>query len=192
MVDASHGGTDRGEALSPTLAEKDVTLAFAHLLRQELESHGIATLILRDSDANLSLDDRASFANTTHAAIYVALHATSTGHGVRLYTAMLPYEDSEDHGPFRPWGTAQLSSIPISQVTAANLAESLRKIEIPVRTLTAPLRPLNNVVIAAVAVEVAPPASDVSALTSPDYQQLIAGALANGIFAMRGQLGGAP
>jgi N-acetylmuramoyl-L-alanine amidase len=105
---------------------------------------------------------------------------------------MLPYEDSEDHGPFRPWGTAQLSSIPISQVTAANLAESLRKIEIPVRTLTAPLRPLNNVVIAAVAVEVAPPASDVSALTSPDYQQLIAGALANGIFAMRGQLGGAP
>lgn len=192
VVDASHGGTDRGEALSPTLAEKDVTLAFAHLLRQELESRGIATLILRDSDANLSLDDRASFANTTHAAIYVALHATSTGHGVRLYTAMLPYEDSEDHGPFRPWGTAQLSSIPISQVTAANLAESLRKIEIPVRTLTAPLRPLNNVVIAAVAVEVAPPASDVSALTSPDYQQLIAGALANGIFAMRGQLGGAP
>jgi N-acetylmuramoyl-L-alanine amidase len=191
-VDASHGGADRGEALSPTLAEKDVTLAFAHLLRQELESRGISTLILRDSDANLSIDDRASFANTTHAAIYVALHATSTGHGVRLYTSMLPYSQSEDRGPFRSWQTAQSCSISISQLAAASLADSLKKIEIPVRTLTAPLRPLNNVVTAAIAVEVAPPASEVSALTSPDYQQLIAGALANGIFAMRGQLGGTP
>jgi N-acetylmuramoyl-L-alanine amidase len=191
VVDASHGGTDRGEALTPTLAEKDVTLAFAHLLRQELESRGITTLILRDSDANLSVDDRASFANTTHAAIYVALHATSTGHGVRLYTAMLPYEESEDRGPFRSWETAQLSSIPSSQAAAAGIADSLKKIEVPVRTLTAPLRPLNNVVTAAVAVEIAPPGSDVSALVSPDYQQLIAGALANGIFALRGQLGGA-
>jgi N-acetylmuramoyl-L-alanine amidase len=192
IVDASHGGADRGEALSPTLAEKDVTLAFAHLLRQELESRGISTLILRDSDANLSIDDRASFANTTHAAIYVALHATSTGHGVRLYTSMLPYSQSEDRGPFRSWQTAQSCSISISQLAAASLADSLKKIEIPVRTLTAPLRPLNNVVTAAIAVEVAPPASEVSALTSPDYQQLIAGALANGIFAMRGQLGGTP
>ncbi|MGA6984327.1 MAG: N-acetylmuramoyl-L-alanine amidase [Candidatus Sulfotelmatobacter sp.] len=192
VVDASHGGSDRGEALSPTLAEKDVTLAFAHLLRQELESRGITTLILRDSDANLSLDDRASFANTTHAAIYLALHATSTGHGVRLYTAMIPYGESEDRGPFHSWQTAQSSSLSLSQLAAAGLADSLKKIEVPVRTLTAPLRPLTNVTTAAVAVEVAPPASDVSTLTSPDYQQLIAGALANGIFAMRQQLSGTP
>jgi N-acetylmuramoyl-L-alanine amidase len=51
---------------------------------------------------------------------------------------------------------------------------------------------LTNVTTAAVAVEVAPPASDVSTLTSPDYQQLIAGALANGLFAMRQQLSGTP
>jgi N-acetylmuramoyl-L-alanine amidase len=169
-----------------------VTLAFAHLLRQELESRGITTLILRDSDANLSLDDRASFANTTHAAIYLALHATSTGHGVRLYTAMIPYGESEDRGPFHSWQTAQSSSLSLSQLAAAGLADSLKKIEVPVRTLTAPLRPLTNVTTAAVAVEVAPPASDVSTLTSPDYQQLIAGALANGIFAMRQQLSGTP
>ena len=123
VVDASHGGTDRGEALSSTLAEKDVTLAFARLLRQELESRGISTLVLRDSDANLSLDDRAFFANTTHAAVYVALHAASSGHGVRLYTAMLPYADSEDRGPFRSWPTAQSSSSrsvkPLPQVSLA-------------------------------------------------------------------------
>ncbi len=192
VVDASHGGADRGEALSASIAEKDVTVAFARQLRQELESRGIATLVLRDSDANLSLDDRAFFANTTHAAIYIALHAASSGHGVRLYTAMLPYADEEARGPFRSWPTAQSSSIPLSQAAIASVAGMLRRIQVPVRTLTAPLRPLNNIVTAAIAVEVAPPASDVSALNSPDYQELIAGAVANGIVAIRSQLGAAP
>ncbi|MFZ0538754.1 MAG: N-acetylmuramoyl-L-alanine amidase [Candidatus Sulfotelmatobacter sp.] len=192
VVDASHGGTDRGEALSPTLAEKDVTLAFARLLRQELESRGISTLVLRDSDANLSLDDRAFFANSTHAAVYVALHATSTGHGVRVYTSMLPYSNGDDSGPFRSWATAQASFMPLSHIAAASVAEALKKDEITVRDLTAPLRPLNNIVTAAIAVEVAPPASNVSALTAPDYQQLVAGAVANGIAAVRAQLGAAP
>ncbi|MFZ0320919.1 MAG: N-acetylmuramoyl-L-alanine amidase [Candidatus Sulfotelmatobacter sp.] len=194
VVDASHGGADRGEALSPTLAEKDVTLAFARRLRQELESRGITTLVLRDSDGNLSLDDRAFFANSTHAAIYIALHAASSGHGVRVYTALLPYADAtaDDHGPFRSWQTAQRASIPLSQAAAASVAEALKKSEIPIRMLAAPLRPLNNIVTAAIAVEVAPPASQVSTLAAPDYQQLIAGAVANGILAIRSQLGAAP
>ena len=192
VVDASHGGSDRGEALSPTLAEKDVTLDFARRLRQELESRGITTLVLRDSDANLSLDDRAAFANTTHAAVYIALHAASSGHGVRLYTCMLPNHNATDSGPFRAWPTAQSSSIPLSQTAAASIADTLKRIQVPVRTLTAPLRPLNNIVTAAIAVEVAPPATDVSALVSPDYQQLITGAVANGIMAIRSQLGAAP
>jgi len=192
VVDASHGGNDRGEALSTTLAEKDVTVAFARRLRQELENRGIPTLVLRDSDANLSLDERAFFANTTHAAVYVALHAASNGHGVRLYTALLPYGGEEDRGPFRSWTTAQQSSIPLSEAAAASVAVELRKQRVSVRILTAPLRPLNNIVTAALAVEVAPPASDLSQLTSPDYQQVIASAVANGIAAIRGQLGDAP
>jgi N-acetylmuramoyl-L-alanine amidase len=192
VVDASHGGNDPGEALSATLAEKDLTVAFARRLRQELENRGIPTLVLRDSDANLSLDDRAYYANTTHAAIYVALHAASNGHGVRLYTALLPYGGADDRGPFHSWTTAQSSSIPLSQAAAASVAAELKRQQVAVRTLTAPLRPLNNVVAAAIAVEVAPTASDVMQLTSPDYQQVVAGAVANGIFAIRAQLGAAP
>jgi N-acetylmuramoyl-L-alanine amidase len=192
IVDASHGGQDRGEALSPTLAEKDITVEFARRLRQELESRGISTLVLRDSDANLSLDDRAFFANSNHAAVYIALHAASNGHGVRLYTALLPPSAGDERGLFRDWDTAQLPSIPLSQAAAASVANELKKVQVSVRTLTAPLRPLNNVLTAAIGVEVAPPATDVSPLTAPDYQQLIAGAVANGIAAIRSQLGTAP
>jgi N-acetylmuramoyl-L-alanine amidase len=192
VVDASHGGNDRGEALSPTLAEKDVTVMFARRLRQELESRGMTTLVLRDSDADLSLDDRALLANGAHAAVYIAVHAASNGHGVRVYTAMLPYNNEEDHGPFRSWSTAQSASVPLSHSVATSVAAELRKVQITTRTLTAPLRPLNNVTTAAIAVEVAPPAGEVTALTAPDYQQVIAGSIANGIVDIRTQLGAAP
>ena len=42
VIDASHGGDERGAALGDQLAEKDVTLAFARRLRQELESRGLS------------------------------------------------------------------------------------------------------------------------------------------------------
>jgi N-acetylmuramoyl-L-alanine amidase len=105
---------------------------------------------------------------------------------------MLPYPDQDDRGPFHSWTTAQNSSIPLSQAAAISVAAELKKQEVDVRTLTAPLRPLNNIVTAAIAVEVAPSATDVSQLTSPNYQQLIAAAIANGIADIRTQLGAAP
>jgi N-acetylmuramoyl-L-alanine amidase len=189
VIDAGHGGTDRGEALSSTLAEKDVTLALARDLRQALESRGMTTLAVRDSDANISLDDRAFFTNTSHAAVYIALHASSSGHGVRIYTAMLPYPGAEDVGPFRSWLMAQFSFVSMSQSASVGTADALKRIQIPVRVLTAPLRPLNNIVIAAIAVEVSPSTADVSSVASPDYQELITGAVANGIMSVRTQLG---
>jgi N-acetylmuramoyl-L-alanine amidase len=191
IVDASHGGNDPGEVFSNVLVEKDITVALARRLRQELQNRGITTLVLRDSDANLSLDDRAFFANNAHAAIYIAFHAASIGHGVRLYTALLPY-DGEDEGPFRSWTRAQAPAIPTSQMAAASVEAELKKQQVAVRSLSAPLRPLNNVVMPAIAVEVAPQTSDISQITSPDYQQLITSAVANGVAAVRDKLGAAP
>ncbi len=190
VVDASHGGDDHGETLSNTLLEKDVTVALARSLRQELESRGITTLVLRDSDANLPVDQRAIFANADHAAIYVALHAASSGRGVRIYTALLPL-GGDDRGPFRSWNTAQHAALPMSQSAASLIAGELQKRQIPVRDLAAPLRPLNSVTGPAIAVEVAPQGSDVMQLTAPDYQQLITSAVATAIAAARDQLGGA-
>lgn len=191
VVDAAHGGDDKGEALSSTLAEKDVTIALAQSLRQELESRGISTLVLRDSDANLTLDQRASSANASHAAIYIALHAASSGRGVRIYTALLPYGD-DDRGPFASWSTAQRASIALSETAATAAAAELQRRQVPVRNLTAPLRPLNNITAPALAVEVAPQGSDPRQLTAPDYQQLVTSAVATAVAATRNQLGATP
>lgn len=190
VVDASHGGDDHGETLSPDLLEKDVTVALARSLRQELESRGITTLVLRDSDANLSLDQRAVYANADHAAIYIALHAASSGHGVRVYTSLLP-SGEDDRGPFRTWTTAQHAALSLSQNAASAVASEFQKRQIPVRTLAAPLRPLNNLAGAAIAVEVAPQGSDLTQLTAPDYQQLVTSAVATAIASVHDQLGAA-
>jgi N-acetylmuramoyl-L-alanine amidase len=172
------------------LLEKDITVALARSLRQELESRGIATLVLRDSDANLSVDQRAVYANADRAAIYIALHAASSGRGVRVYTALLPFA-GDDHGPFRSWTTAQHASLALSQSTAGAVAGELQKRQIPVKALAAPLRPLNNIAGPAIAVELAPQGSDVNQLTAPDYQQLVTSAVATAIASARDQLGGA-
>lgn len=191
VVDASHGGDDRGAALSDKLAEKDVTLALARRLRQELETRGISTLSLRDSDANLTLDQRAIFTNTAHPVIYICLHAASDGRGVRLYTALLP-AGGENNGPFVAWDTAQARIVPVSKTAEQAVAAEFQQRQIEVRTLAAPLRPLNNLTSAAIAVEVAPPGTDVMDLNLAAYQQNVVSAVATGIAAVRDKLGGQP
>jgi N-acetylmuramoyl-L-alanine amidase len=73
-----------------------------------------------------------------------------------------------------------------------NVAAEFQRRQLPVRTLQAPLRPLNNLTTAAIAVEVAPATGDVTDLTQPTYQQNVASAIATAIAAMHNQLGGAP
>jgi N-acetylmuramoyl-L-alanine amidase len=187
VIDASHGGDERGAALSDQLAEKDVTLAFARRLRLELGARGVTALLLRDADTRLSLDQRASMTNAARPAIYLCLHAASQGNGIRLYTSLLP-AGAENRGPFLDWNTAQTAFQTGSQTVEASLMTETQNRRVPVRTSLAPLRPLNNITAAAVAIEVSPLTSDISQLNSPDYQQLIAAAVAAGIASARDKL----
>jgi N-acetylmuramoyl-L-alanine amidase len=187
VVDASHGGDERGAALSDQLAEKDVTLAFARYLRQELESRGMPTLLVRNADVTIGLDPRAAMANAAQAAIYLCVHAASQGNEVRLYTAMLP-SGGQNQGPFLDWNTAQTGARPLSLLAATSLATELRSRQIPVRSLTAALRPLNNITTAAVAIEIAPPSTDISQMNSPGYLQAIASSVAAGLANVRDKL----
>jgi N-acetylmuramoyl-L-alanine amidase len=191
VVDAAHGGDERGSALSVTLAEKDVTLGFARLLRHELESRGFAVFMLRDGDVNLTLDQRASAANASKAEVYISLHASSQGTGARVYTALMPVAD-EPKGIFHPWNAAQAPRLALSRSLATIITSALLRKEILSRDGAASLRPLNNVLMAAVAVELAPGANGVSDLSSANYQQKTAAAVADGVTSMRDRLGAQP
>jgi len=187
VVDPSHGGAERGASLTAELAEKDVTLALGRRLRQELETRGLPSLLLRDGDTTLSLDQRASLTNSAHPAIYICIHAASQGNGVRLYTALVPAQ-AESNGPFLSWDAAQTAFQLLSRTAGTGVAAELQSKQIPARALIAPLRPLNNITTAAIALEVAPSSEDVSQLNSPAYQQLIVAAIAAGVAGARDKL----
>ncbi len=188
VVDPAHGGEERGAALTDTLAEKDVTLGFARLLRHELEIRGFAVALLRDADTSLTLDQRAAAANVARAGIYICLHADSLGSGARVYTALLPVEGNSK-GVFHAWNAAQAPALPVSRIVSAAIVAEMRKKEFPVRASSASLRPLNNVSIPAVAVELAPGADGIGDLTSANYQQRAASAIADAVVSVRDRLG---
>lgn len=188
VVDPAHGGEERGAALSDSLSEKDVTLGFARLLRHELEQRGFAVNLLRDADTTLTLDQRANAANVARALIYISLHADSQGSGARVYTALLPAEGPST-GIFHPWNVAQAPALHLSREVAAAIAVELQKKEFPSHAFSASLRPLNNVLSPAVAIELAPGENGIDDLTSANYQQRAAAAIADAVASVRERLG---
>ena len=181
LIDAAHGGSERGAALSDTLAEKDVTLAIARRLRGELEQRGISAALLRDGDTSLSLDQRAALANSSRPGLYLAIHAGTLGRGMRLYTAML--QPADNAAGLVSWESAQSVYLNSSRSLAQRIAPQLQKrsSDSPVSVLPAPVRPLNNVATAALAIEIAPERGDADMLAKNAYQQSVASALADAI-----------
>lgn len=193
ILDAAHGGYETGAVFSPTLMEKNVDLALARRLQRELDARGISVVLTRIADNLLTWDQRAVSANTSHASLYVSLHSSSSGHGVRVYTSLIPsLQPGQTKRSFLPWEMAQSPFLAQSSMAASAIAAACTSSGLPVRASSAPLRPLNSVTIAAIAVEVAPLGNSVEELSSPEYQQKVAAALAAGIASLQGKLEDAP
>ncbi len=73
-IDPGHGGKDPG-AVGPTgLTEKEVNLDIALRLRDKLTGAGYRVVMTRTTDVYRSLDERAQFANSSRANIFVSVH----------------------------------------------------------------------------------------------------------------------
>jgi N-acetylmuramoyl-L-alanine amidase len=187
MIDAAHGGTETGAVLAPDNLEKDVTLSFARRLRQDLLSRGFQAQLVRDGDMLISTDQRATIANAARPALYICVHITSQGTGLRIYSAILSASNN-NRGPFVDWGTAQTSSITRSRSLQQQLTETIQKTRFPLKSSAAPLRPLNNITVPALALEIAPANGQVSQLASPDYQNMVSAVVANAVSTIRDRL----
>ena len=152
-----------------------------------LASRGIAVNLLRNSDVAISLDQRAVSANAARPALYLSLHAANTGRGVHVFTSLLPVTSLSPQD-FLPWDTAQASFLDLSGSVAGSVAAELDARKMPYTTLPAPLRPMNNVAAPAIAVEIAPPGSNVDEIADAAYQEQVAQSIAAGVAAVRGKL----
>jgi len=75
VVDAGHGGTDTGAAGPAGLEEKEVTLAVARLLQQDLaELTGAEIALTREEDAEMPDRARSNFAGRSEADLIISLH----------------------------------------------------------------------------------------------------------------------
>jgi N-acetylmuramoyl-L-alanine amidase len=187
-LDAGHGGDERGAQLTETLNEKDVTLALARRIQHELEARGMTVYNVRPGDNTLTSDQRAAAANGSRAAIYVSVHAATLGTGLRIFTAMVPPVATPNRRAFLPWDTAQAAYVTNSSNVASSIIIECGSRNIRVKALAAPVRPLNNIAAAAIAVEIAPQGDTVESITDAKYQQDVAAAIASGIANIRGKL----
>ena len=77
VIDAGHGGYDRGGIPGQRVSEKDMTLDVARRLRSVLAASGYRVVMTRDSDVFVPLGTRTAIANSYRNAIFVSIHFNS-------------------------------------------------------------------------------------------------------------------
>ncbi|HMR08042.1 MAG TPA: N-acetylmuramoyl-L-alanine amidase [Polyangiaceae bacterium] len=98
VLDPGHGGHDPGAVGPGGLREKDVTLDVAHraapLIAREL---GISTMLTRDADDYVALDERAARANAFQADLFLSIHCNASEDGVGKGVMTFVLDESRDH-----------------------------------------------------------------------------------------------
>jgi N-acetylmuramoyl-L-alanine amidase len=90
VIDPGHGGRDPGAHGVRGTAEKDVTLKVGLKLRDILSKQpGVRVLMTRERDVFVELEDRAKFANSNDADLFVSVHVNShpqrSVRGIEIY-----------------------------------------------------------------------------------------------------------
>ena len=101
VIDAGHGGRDPGAtSVSGEVREKELTLALAQALRDELVKRGRTRVAMtREDDRYLTLDDRAAVPRRLNAAMFVSIHIDSApnplARGASVYSLSDVASDAE-------------------------------------------------------------------------------------------------
>jgi N-acetylmuramoyl-L-alanine amidase len=126
VLDAGHGGWDRGTVGQQGLMEKDLVLDVTRRLGKLLEARlGSEVMFTRTDDTYLALDQRADFANQSQADVFVSVHAnyssSASARGVETYYTNVFSAPGSREAEKRDDGTA-------AKLTPASLsAEELRE-----------------------------------------------------------------
>jgi len=77
VIDAGHGGHDRGGGPGQKIPESPYALDISRRLRKELNSAGFRTVMTRDGDYFVTLGNRCRIANAQRDAMMVSVHLNS-------------------------------------------------------------------------------------------------------------------
>jgi N-acetylmuramoyl-L-alanine amidase len=210
VIDPGHGGEEVGAGGPGGTLEKDVVLAIARRLRDELVNKlGVQVFLTRDRDVEMDLDARTAIANNYKADLFISIHANAVrapgAKGSEVY--FLSYQASDEaarrvaliEGIAEPLGTAapgsalelilwdmaQAEHLEASSALATRIQDELGAVTgSRIRGVKqAPFRVLVGATMPAVLVEVAfiSNPEEERLLSSTGYQTKVAAALLRGI-----------
>jgi N-acetylmuramoyl-L-alanine amidase len=133
-LDPGHGGTDPG-AIGPSgLREKDVALDIAHLAAPVLSRElGILTLLTRDDDRVVSLDERTARANAFHADLFVSIHCNASDNGGAHGVMSFVLDTTRDEIAARVAARENAASLSVS-TQVASIASDLKLADLGARS----------------------------------------------------------
>lgn len=170
VVDAGHGGSEAGAIGCCGDKEKDINLAIAKDLEQELVSRGANVVMTRREDFDVALQDRVKIATENNAAMLISIHANAIPDGsdpiTNRGTSVYYY-----HNQAKPLAESILSSMTTELCTQNDKVR---------QGSLALVRPTSAVsVLIEVAYIINP--DDYALLTDKDFQARCAASIANGV-----------
>jgi N-acetylmuramoyl-L-alanine amidase len=218
VVDAGHGGAETGAKGPSGLQEKDVTLDMAKRIQAGLTKRlGVRVILTRDSDKQVSLDDRTAIANHERADLFLSIHVNASpatkARGAETY--FLSYQATDDEaralaalenntiGVESPPGSQALGMVLWDLAQSQYLAESSKLAETIQENLNqllriesrgvkqAPFRVLMGATMPAVLVEIGfiTNSDEEDRLKDSDYREKIAQAIIDSVAAFKEQVG---
>lgn len=119
VIDPGHGGKDPGAGTGP-IREKDVTLAIARALRDELlAGGGVRVALTRGDDRYLFLGERSSIARRLGADLFISIHADSSDEESTSATGATVYTLSEK-------GSNEVAERMAARENAADMIDGVR------------------------------------------------------------------
>ncbi len=94
VIDPAHGGSDSGVKLSRSVSEKEVTLAIAKMIQQNLDkTENIRVKLTRSEDTDISIIERKKVVDKAKTALFVSIHINA-GFGNRSTGYEIYYSSS--------------------------------------------------------------------------------------------------
>lgn len=78
VIDPGHGGSNTGATGATGIFEKQLTLAIARAVRDELVAAGVDVVLTRERDATLTLRQRVAAANRRGADLFISVHGNAS------------------------------------------------------------------------------------------------------------------
>lgn len=112
VIDAGHGGNDRGTTGALGTDEKDITLLTAELLSSKLQAAGANVIMTRESDVYVDLRKRVSISHQAVADAFISLHYDAIENSsVRGFTTYYMYNYQKELASYVHKGLGDMISL---------------------------------------------------------------------------------